>query len=180
MKDSLRIAVKDIPEDGLELRVDQNEPRFGRAIGVAHDGPAGSELGTASFQLVAWPDRVDVHGVIETRLRQSCSRCAEPFLARVEREFLRVFLRSSQLGVEEDSELSSTDLDRDELVGAHLDLGILLEEELLLSLPAKPLCMNDCKGICAGCGADLNETECSCGPEPDHRWSALAGFKVDN
>jgi len=180
VKDVLRIAVKDIPEDGLELRVDQNEPRFGRAIAVARNGDAKGELARASFQLLAWPDRIDVRGLIEARLRQSCSRCAEPFLQPLEREFLRVFLRSMQHSDEDDIELSSTDLDRDELVGDHLDLGVVLEEELVLSLPSKPLCMDDCKGICAGCGAELNHSECTCGPEPDHRWSALAAFKADN
>jgi len=89
----------------------------------------------------------------------------------VERDFLRVFLRAEPEDSEE-LELSSEDLDRDLLPAVELDLSDLLHEELVLSLPNKPLCMADCKGICSGCGAELNEQECSCEPEIDHRWAS--------
>ena len=55
----------------------------------------------------------------------------------------------------------------------------LLREELLLSQPTKPVCKEDCKGICAGCGAELNSEPCTCPPEVDPRWDALKDLKFD-
>lgn len=47
-------------------------------------------------------------------------------------------------------------------VSEELDLYEFLHEEVILNLPTKYVCSDDCKGICSKCGADLNETTCSC------------------
>jgi len=180
MRKALLIQVKDIPEEGLELSIDQGEPTFSKALNNLREGEAVNSLGKASFQVATWPDRLDVRGSVEARLSQSCSRCASPFVQAVERDFLRVFLRSAVHNQDEEVELSNTDLDREELIDDRLDLGIVLEEELVLALPPKPLCMDSCKGICVGCGAELNEQSCNCEPEEDNRWSALKSLKLDS
>jgi uncharacterized protein len=52
-----------------------------------------------------------------------------------------------------------------------------LREQVLLSLPARTLCQQDCKGLCPRCGENRNQTECSCEQGPsDPRWEALAGL----
>ena len=43
-----------------------------------------------------------------------------------------------------------------------LDLDELLRADILLSLPSKILCKEDCKGLCSVCGADRNKQECHC------------------
>jgi uncharacterized protein len=59
-----------------------------------------------------------------------------------------------------------------------LDLSAWARDSLALSLPAKILCREDCAGLCAGCGANLNVEPCRCGPpEPDERWEKLAQLK---
>jgi uncharacterized protein len=65
------------------------------------------------------------------------------------------------------------------LVGDTVDLVELLHEELQLALPVKPLCTEACRGICPGCGAELNEEECTCTPEVDPRWEILKGLKLE-
>jgi len=55
-----------------------------------------------------------------------------------------------------------------------VDLNPYIEENLILSIPMKMLCREDCKGICPGCGADLNHEVCRCGrSEIDPRWKKL-------
>ena len=179
MKSALVIKIGEIPEHGLQLEVDQKEAGFTRALNELGEGEQGSSSGTASFSLSPWPDRVDVEGSLAANLAVSCSRCANVYVQKVERDFLRVFLRAEPEDSEE-LELSSEDLDRDLLPAVELDLSDLLHEELVLSLPNKPLCMADCKGICSGCGAELNEQECSCEPEIDHRWASLKALKLDS
>jgi uncharacterized protein len=179
MKSALLIKVAEIPEHGLQFQINHAEPRFAKILAELAEGNSKSTSGTASFAVSPWPDRVDVEGSLAATLPASCSRCASTFLQEVERGFLRVYLRSEPEDLSEDMELSSDDLDRDLLPDDKLDLGELLGEELVLALPSKPLCMDDCKGICAGCGAELNERECSCEPETDHRWASLKGLNID-
>lgn len=54
-----------------------------------------------------------------------------------------------------------------------LDLEELVNEEVSLNLPSKILCREDCKGLCAQCGANLNVSKCDCKKDVDPRLSAL-------
>ena len=179
MKSVLLLKVAEIPDDGLRLRVDQDEPCFAQTLRALDEGEGSVSAAIASLVISSWPDRVDVEGSLGARLSANCSRCANTFVQDVEREFLRVFLRSEPEVLSDDLELSPSDLDRDLLPADELNLGELLGEELVLALPVKPLCMTDCKGICAGCGADLNDLECSCEPIIDDRWSVLQDLTLD-
>jgi uncharacterized protein len=58
--------------------------------------------------------------------------------------------------------------------GRQLDLRDEVRSAILLSSPIKPLCGPDCKGLCPECGANLNESKCSCEARPaDPRWKGL-------
>lgn len=59
-----------------------------------------------------------------------------------------------------------------------LDLSEAVREELILAQPEYVLCAESCRGICAGCGTDLNTGSCRCEPKADARWSALEALKV--
>jgi uncharacterized protein len=57
---------------------------------------------------------------------------------------------------------------------ARYDLFPRVREELILDMPIKLLCREDCKGLCSKCGADLNEGACGCPGAPvDRRWGPL-------
>ena len=53
-----------------------------------------------------------------------------------------------------------------------------MREQVLLSLPNRTLCKEDCKGLCPRCGQNLNQEPCNCNPASDAsmKWSALAGL----
>ena len=55
-----------------------------------------------------------------------------------------------------------------------LELDELMREVFLLEMDTKNLCSEDCKGLCPGCGADLNREPCRCKKEIDPRWAKLA------
>ena len=60
------------------------------------------------------------------------------------------------------------------LTGELLDLDHWAQDALLLAMPLRVLCKEDCAGLCAICGADLNSETCGCVVETvDERWSAL-------
>ncbi len=56
---------------------------------------------------------------------------------------------------------------------AQIDLQELVREFALLEFPIKPLCREDCKGLCLECGQNLNEKDCGHRPEPDSPFLAL-------
>jgi uncharacterized protein len=55
-----------------------------------------------------------------------------------------------------------------------IDITGEIRDTVLLTLPMKVLCSEDCRGLCAGCGANLNSESCRCAAPPaDPRWEAL-------
>ena len=60
-----------------------------------------------------------------------------------------------------------------------VDLDALTTTAFVLAMESKNLCSEDCKGICPGCGADLNVEPCRCKPEVDPRLAVLAKLLED-
>lgn len=94
-----------------------------------------------------------------------CDRCGLP----TDRDFTVTLNKSLAPEIEgEDSDSIIT------VEGMKLDLDELIFTEVVLSLPMKHLCRDDCKGICINCGKNLNEGECGCDTkEIDPRFEAL-------
>jgi uncharacterized protein len=68
--------------------------------------------------------------------------------------------------------------DEERYHGKVIDLAPILREQILLSLPAYPVCRESCKGLCPVCGQNLNERECGCDRRvPDPRWAGLEKLK---
>jgi uncharacterized protein len=77
-------------------------------------------------------------------------------------------------------ELSVTDVEADigYYRGQGLELEDVLREQILLALPLKTICSENCKGLCAHCGTNLNLEQCSCAePVEDPRWSVLKDIR---
>jgi uncharacterized protein len=63
--------------------------------------------------------------------------------------------------------------------GKVIELDPIVREQILLALPAYPVCDEGCKGLCTVCGANLNERECGCDRHvPDPRWAGLKDVKL--
>ncbi len=107
----------------------------------------------------------------------SCMRCLSSFEMPVASEVsLMIQIQGPQAPVAE-LELTSEDLGAVLLEEPEIDTHPLLVEQLNLGVPMKPLCREDCAGLCAACGADLNAGSCDCQQETDPRWNALLGLR---
>lgn len=85
---------------------------------------------------------------------------------------------SKQAAAEAEVELDQDDLGVLMLDGEHLDTEPLIQEQVVLEIPMKPLCASDCKGLCPRCGADRNLTpDCCEEPAGDERWEALGTLR---
>lgn len=126
--------------------------------------------------------QVRLRGTIKTEVEILCDRCAAPELSPLAVEFDTSFIpQEVEAAKAENVELAPEDLLLSAYDGEAIDLDELVREQILLALPSRHLCREDCKGLCQKCGADLNAGDCSCGQsEIDPRWSALAGLKDKN
>ncbi len=117
---------------------------------------------------------IRLRGRLSTGLELQCARCLEPVSQEITREFELLY---RPLGTDAGrDELSVTDAEAE--IGYYQGEGLLLEdvlrEQVLLALPLKVTCREDCKGLCPQCGKNLNEQQCSCSTEvEDPRWAAL-------
>lgn len=127
----------------------------------------------AHVTLTAFGGSVLMRAETAYTLRAPCDRCCE----MVERDYAPTFehtlVRRLESG-EEDGDLILVEGDR-------LELDRLLQEDILLAMPVKFLCREQCKGLCPVCGKNLNQGSCGCAKETgDPRLSALAALLRDD
>ena len=103
-------------------------------------------------------------GEARTELELECGRCLEPFRLPVQSAFDVRYLPASEISSEEEREVQDEDLETSYYRDDQIDLNELLREQFYLALPMKPLCLEECRGLCAQCGTNLNAGACECGP----------------
>jgi uncharacterized protein len=105
---------------------------------------------------------------VRAAARFVCDRCAKEFATSLFGETRSVFSSDEEMAAR-DEEIHLIAADAKEL-----DITADVRDALLLAIPMKLLCAEDCRGLCAGCGANLNEESCRCAAPPaDPRWEAL-------
>jgi len=117
---------------------------------------------------------IRIRGRLTTSLESNCARCLEPLTQDVKREFDLLY---RPLGADAGrDEISVTDAEAE--ISYYEGEGILLDdvirEQILLAVPLKVTCREDCKGLCPHCGKNLNQEQCSCAvTQEEPRWAAL-------
>jgi uncharacterized protein len=120
-------------------------------------------------------------GRVRTELELACSRCVEPYRFPIDAEFDQRYLPSSAASTEAERQVEEDDLETSYYADDQIDLSDLMREQFYLALPMKPLCREDCKGLCAQCGTELNRGTCDCAPVwEDPRLAALKAIKGNN
>jgi uncharacterized protein len=124
-------------------------------------------------------EEVRLRGRIAAEVEVFCDRCLKPLPAPLEVEFETAFLPAeAEAGKTENVELMAEELALSAYEGDALNLDDLVREQILLALPTRTLCREECRGLCPNCGANLNEGQCACDrTETDPRWAALADWK---
>ncbi len=115
--------------------------------------------------------RYDIRARASGTVRAECHRCAAEFDLPVEVEIVLAVHRGQDAAPPEEDESDFVVVPAGDV---RYDIFPRVREALILELPIKVLCREDCKGICRSCGANLNDGECGCPREgADPRWSAL-------
>ncbi len=110
---------------------------------------------------------LQLNGRLKAVYSSECYRC----LGAVKKEMnLKINENFINSGEDEQSDMYAFE-------GKNLDIGKALNDNIILNLPMKQLCSNDCKGLCITCGANLNETQCNCNNhEIDSRMEGLGKY----
>ena len=176
----MKIRVADITEKEKLLSGDEELSCFPTLMQVQSDGEC-KFLSPVSFSLsvVREYDHIRVHGNVETDVKLTCSRCLGEFSGPLTSAFTIFYTRSDDAQPEDEVELGEEDLVSVTYNGDEIDFTGEIAEQILLGLPYKPLCSDDCKGLCFTCGADLNSAACRCSEtDTSMVFSPLKGFKV--
>jgi uncharacterized protein len=148
----MKIVITDIPDEGLTVDVEEKL--------VLEEVSTGSPV-KGTLQVNKSDREVIVKGKVTSVLDLQCSRCLKGFTRPFDIPVNVVYHPIEGIG-EEKHELKDDEMDMGFYRGEEIDLQELVREQVLLNLQMKPLCDENCKGICPSCGADLNAGACRC------------------
>jgi uncharacterized protein len=107
-------------------------------------------------------NEIHVAGRLAARVETVCARCLEPVTQELAPSFELRYRPVAAISREEEIELSPEEAEVGFYTGEGIFLADILAEQVHLALPMKLLCREDCRGLCAGCGANLNRERCRC------------------
>ena len=168
--------IEDIPEAGLNLdlliakeQFEINQPDCSLSDDLKLRG-----------RLVKIYQEISFSGELQALLQVACTRCLNLFPYKIETEIKVHFIplgKEPSLGTE--TEIKETDIEQEIYEGGKVDLRGSVRDQVLLEVPLMHLCREGCKGICSGCGGDLNSRQCKCKNEEqiDPRLAVLKEIK---
>ena len=159
----MRLNLRDIlhrpgASRSFSFDLDLSQMEFGGSCPVAHPVQVRGSVRNMAGALM-------LEGEAVTTLELTCDRCLKPFT------------REMRLPVEALLAESLEDEENDEILlleEGEVDLDEVFTTAVVLAMDSKHLCSEDCKGLCPGCGVNLNEEPCRCQREVDPRLAALA------
>jgi uncharacterized protein len=180
MSHSLKINVVTIPEEGLNFALSEDGKWFKECF-PENDHPD-FDLRKVDFQcqIIKTSGTIFIKGAISVSLDIDCSRCLEDVNLSVGGDFAYTLVPAKP-EIKEDLELTVEELEISYYEDDFVDLQPIICEQIILQIPVKPLCSQDCKGLCLHCGNNLNTAACNCQLEfVDERLAALKNFKIKN
>jgi uncharacterized protein len=165
---SLKVSVAEIlgkPGTYRDITVSEVLPDIGNALSRLTDDPVNARLRAESVV-----EGVLVTGPVETQAEFECARCLTKVTDSLLLDVCELYVGPGQdVPPEEDAY---------RVDGLEIDLEPMLRDAVTLALPLRPVCREDCRGICARCGQDLNQGPCDCkDDEMDPRWAALTELR---
>ncbi len=183
------ISINDLPPDGKEFDLDDQAiwqtpmREFGMDCRI-------SKPLSAHISVLPAEDGCLVRGELHGQVVLPCNRCAEDAVTDIQSDFedfeelpgedeLDAALTPHAASLAPDPAAATESRIVYERNTPLLDLAAVCWEEFMLALPVNPLCKADCKGLCAQCGANLNNGDCGCIPdEGDPRLAVLRGLTL--
>jgi uncharacterized protein len=114
-----------------------------------------------------------VSGSVQSTASGACVRCLDPVSFPVEASFQELFAYADRAAHHHEVDAGSDEAEVYELVDDLVDLGPVLRDAVVPTLPFQPVCRVDCPGLCSECGARLADDPAHRHDVTDPRWAAL-------
>lgn len=176
----MKVKVEEIKEKEIRLIAEESSDDYPALMALTSSGEC-EFLSPIKIDLAAFReyDHIRVNGHVETNVRLHCSRCLAEYETNITSAFSLFYNKTSGASLDEERELTEEDLLSASYEGDYIDFTAEIAEQILMEIPFKPLCKEECRGLCSMCGADLNVGDCGCNrTEPSLKFSALKNFKV--
>ncbi len=177
----MKFKLEDIPPEGREESFSEDEKTLNERLGGET---------TRSYIRFAAPlevrvrifrsgTMVTVQSRVEAQAKATCARCLESFSLTLRSEY-PITLRPKPMSPPPDEvELTRQDLETDFYDGEEVDVSPLVQDQVLLAIPPKLICREDCRGLCPCCGKNLNRETCDCPTKAvDPRLEVLKNFRI--
>ena len=182
--EKMDILVEQIPEDGLTIKFEELAATFPVLAEMTANGECEftAPIRTA-LRALRIGDMVEIEGDFKTSVCLPCSRCLRLFETLLKSYFSLTYMRrEAELGENSEPrevELNAEDMGMVYFQGDKINLKETIQEQVLMELPFRVLCKQGCKGLCPGCGADLNQDRCDCDRKPSAgKFDALKNLKL--
>lgn len=180
--DPMLLRISDLPVEGVRIEK-QLDPLKLKDLAALQEAQEYAFEGPLDVRLRVMPASgfFKVEGRVTGAVRTVCSRCLAPVELPVESAFRLTFARSAP-GEDgeppENRELEAEEMGLVPFEGDAIDFRDVIQEQVIMALPMQVLCRENCRGLCPGCGANLNTEACRCSRDDvDPRLAILKTLK---
>ena len=155
---SMVFEKQDIPEEGLNIDLSEDSSCFVFENSNYQLENSVKTKGSLTFK----GELVYFRGEVAASIILTCARCLKHFNSSIQTAMQVDFLPKENKPDEEEIELETSDLDIYFYDNVNINLFQPVYDQLIISIPIKPLCNVNCNGLCPRCGQNLNEKKCKC------------------
>ncbi len=175
----MKLAVNQVTESPRDIRFQEGVDELNRTC--ATDPRSDFRfLAPIEVELSYYRSGRDIffHGVLTGTVEGCCSRCLKSYPSSIEKRF--DFVLTPELPPAKSRGLNRGELGLGFYSSDEIDLSPYIREEAILILAMRPLCDSECRGLCSGCGVDLNMESCRCTfKSDDPRLAVLRGLRLE-
>ncbi|KUG23688.1 protein, clustered with ribosomal protein l32p [hydrocarbon metagenome] len=180
MANSLKINVFLIPEEGQRFVFSEGDTWFQGCFRDSEKPDFVLKKVDVDCLITMTSGTVFIKGSFSAFIDICCSRCLEHASLPIGGDF-NYTLIPAKAETREDLELTPEELEITYYQGDFIDLAPIICEQLILQIPMKALCTEECKGLCPHCGMNLNRSSCNCHLNVvNDRMAVLKNFRVKN
>jgi len=171
----MRIEIRQVKPEGTDFHFSESAEEMEIAIaGAKFPSPIEVDL---SATLTG--DEIICQGEVFSEVEIECSRCLEHFDLPIKTRSQFV-VQMIDLPEEQSEDNNDDDYEVIPKSQTFIDISQRVRDAILLNISLKPLCSDDCKGLCPMCGVNRNENDCECTPDKsDERWDVLKNLFDD-
>ena len=183
------VNIDEIKDSGLERSWEIPSAQLDEALRGDRAGYRAGGPSRVEARLERVGRRVLLHAKARLELGAPCGRCLQPAQVAVPVDFKLSLVPVEEAGetraerhenpeAHTEGSFAPDQVDEETYKGKVIDLDPLVQEQIVLALPAYPVCREGCKGLCPVCGQNQNEKACGCDRHvPDPRWAGLEKFR---